>query len=651
MATLAIDLETYSDNDIKYGVYKYVDTPQFEILLLGYSFDDEPVQVADLTKEEMPARVLQALFNGAITKTAFNANFEITCLKKFYPDMPAEQWECTSVLALYNSLPTGLDNVAKILKLADDKQKDTRGKALINYFSKPCRPTKTNGGRTRNLPEHNPEAWETYIEYNRQDVVVEKEIRKKLIDLKPPEIEHKYWLIDQEINSRGARINEKLVNNAIRMNREQQKELLAKAKELTGLENPNSPGQLKRWVEDRLGETVDSIDKKAIAELLKKDIPEDVRNMLGMRQQLGKTSIKKYEAMQQALTSDGRVHGMFQFYGAMRTGRWAGRIVQLHNLPRNNMESKELDIARAFVKNGDLEMMELCYENVPDTLSQLVRTAITATPGYRFIVDDFSAIEARVIAWLAGEKWRQDVFAEGGDIYCASASAMFGVPVVKHGINGHLRQKGKIAELALGYGGSVGALKQMGADKMGLSDTELQEIVVKWRDASPAITKLWWDVDNAAKNAIKTGGTVKIKQGSLAFKRKHGALFIELPSGRHLVYIKPEIGENRFGGESILYQGMEQGSRKWGRLETYGGKLVENIVQAIARDCLAAAMLRLKEAGYKIIMHIHDEVVMEVPDGKGSLAEVTEIMSKNEPWETGLIKTADGFEGQYYMKD
>lgn len=651
MATLAIDLETYSDNDIKYGVYKYVDTPQFEILLLGYSFDDEPVQVTDLTKEEMPARVLQALFDGAVTKTAFNANFEITCLKKFYPDMPAEQWECTSILALYNSLPTGLANVAKILKLADDKQKDTRGKALINYFSKPCRPTKTNGGRTRNLPEHNPEAWETYIEYNRQDVVVEKEIRKKLIDLKPPEIEHKYWLMDQEINSRGARINEKLVNNAIRMNREQQKELLAKAKELTGLENPNSPGQLKRWVEDRLGETVDSIDKKAIVELLKKDIPEDVRKMLGMRQKLGKTSIKKYEAMQQALTSDGRVHGMFQFYGAMRTGRWAGRIVQLHNLPRNNMESKELDIARAFIKNGDLEMMELCYENVPDTLSQLVRTAITATPGYRFIVDDFSAIEARVIAWLAGEKWRQDVFAEGGDIYCASASAMFGVPVIKHGVNGHLRQKGKIAELALGYGGSVGALKQMGADKMGLSDTELQEIVVKWRDASPAITKLWWDVDNAAKNAIKTGGTVKIKQGSLAFKRKHGALFIELPSGRHLVYIKPEIGENRFGGESILYQGMEQGSRKWGRLETYGGKLVENIVQAIARDCLAAAMLRLKEAGYKIIMHIHDEVVMEVPDGKGSLAEVTEIMSKNEPWETGLIKTADGFEGQYYMKD
>lgn len=651
MATLAIDLETYSDNDIKYGVYKYVDSPNFEILLLGYSFDDEPVRVADLTKEEMPVRVAQALFDSSVTKTAFNANFEITCFKRIYPEMPVEQWECTSVLALYNSLPTKLADVAAVLHLGADKQKDIRGKALINYFSKPCKPTKTNGGRTRNLPEHNPEAWAQYIEYNRQDVVVEKAIRQKLLSLKPPELEHKYWLMDQAINSRGARVNAKLVENAIRINKEHQTKLLAKAKDLTGLENPNSTSQLKKWLEDRLNETVESTDKKAITELLKKDIPDDVRVMLRLRQQLGKTSIKKYEAMQKAMTSDGRVHGMFQFYGAMRTGRWAGRIVQLHNLPRNSMDAKELDTARAFVKNGDLEMMELCYDNVPDTLSQLVRTAITAKPGCRFIVDDFSAIEARVIAWLAREKWRQDVFAEGGDIYCASASTMFGVPVVKHGENGHLRQKGKIAELALGYGGSVGALKQMGADKMGLSDDELQDIVTKWRAASPAITKFWWDVDSASKKAIKTGSTVKIKQGHLAFCRKQGALFIELPSGRHLVYIKPEIRENCFGGESILYHGMEQGSRKWGKLETYGGKLVENIVQAVARDCLAAAMLRLTAAGYKIIMHIHDEVVIEAPDEEGSLAEVTEIMSKNEPWETGLIKNADGFESQYYMKD
>lgn len=651
MATLAIDLETYSDNDIKYGVYKYVDSPNFEILLLGYSFDDEPVQVADLTKEGMPVRVAQALFDGAVIKTAFNANFEITCFKKLYPELPVEQWECTSVLALYNSLPTKLADVAAVLHLGADKQKDIRGKALINYFSKPCKPTKVNDGRTRNLPEHNPEAWAQYIEYNRQDVVVEKAIRQKLLSLKPPELEHRYWLMDQEINSRGARVNAKLVENAIRINKEHKAKLLAKAKELTGLENPNSPLQLTAWIENRLGETVESIDKKAIAELLKKDIPGDVRVMLRLRQLLGKTSIKKYEAMQNAMTSDGRVHGMFQFYGAMRTGRWAGRIVQLHNLPRNSMDAKELDTARAFVKNGDLEMLELCYDNVPDTLSQLVRTAITAKPGCRFIVDDFSAIEARVIAWLAEEKWRQDVFANGGDIYCASASAMFGVPVVKHGENGHLRQKGKIAELALGYGGSVGALKQMGADKMGLSDDELQDIVTKWRAASPAITKFWWDVDSAAKKAIKTGSTVKIKQGHLAFCQKQGALFIELPSSRHLVYIKPEIGENRFGGESIVYRGIEQGSRKWGKLETYGGKLVENIVQAVARDCLAAAMLRLTAAGYKIIMHIHDEVVIEAPDGEGSLAEVTEIMSKNEPWETGLIKNADGFESQYYMKD
>lgn len=651
MATLAIDLETYSDNDIKYGVYKYVDSPNFEILLLGYSFDDEPVQVVDLTKEEMPVRIAQALFDSSITKTAFNANFEITCFKKIYPKLPAKQWECTSVLALYNSLPTKLADVAAVLRLDADKQKDTRGKALINYFSKPCKPTKANGGRTRNLPEHNPEAWAQYIEYNRQDVVVEKAIRQKLLSLKPPELEHRYWLMDQEINSRGARVNAKLVENAIRINKEHKAKLLAKAKDLTGLENPNSPLQLTAWIENRLGETVESIDKKAIAELLKKDIPDDVRVMLKLRQLLGKTSIKKYEAMQKAMTSDGRVHGMFQFYGAMRTGRWAGRIVQLHNLPRNSMNAEELDTARAFVKNGDLEMLELCYDNVPDTLSQLVRTAITAKSGCRFIVDDFSAIEARVIAWLAGERWRQNVFAEGGDIYCASASAMFGVPVVKHGENGHLRQKGKIAELALGYGGSVGALKQMGADKMGLSDDELQDIVTKWRAASPAITKFWWDVDSAAKKAIKTGGTVRIKQGHLTFCRKQGALFIELPSGRHLVYIKPEIGENRFGGESILYRGTEQGSRKWGKLETYGGKLVENIVQAVARDCLAAAMLRLTAAGYKIIMHIHDEVVIEAPDGEGSLAEVTEIMSKNEPWETGLIKNADGFEGSYYMKD
>lgn len=651
--TLAIDIETYSSADIRYGVYKYADSPDFEILLLGYAFDDEPVQVADLTREEVPARFVQALFDRSVTKTAFNANFEMTCLRKLYPDMPLECWECTSILSLYNSLPTGLANVAKILKLGEDKQKDARGKALINYFSKPCKPTKANGGRMRNRPEDAPDKWAEYIEYNRQDVVVERAIRQKLLRLKPTETEHRYWLMDQWINGNGAKVDMQLVRNAIRMNQDYSAHLREEAVRITGLENPNSVAQLKRWVEDRIGETVPALDKKAVTELLEReDIPGDVRRVLEIRQLMGRTSIKKYEAMAQAVCSDGRIHGMFQFYGAMRTGRWAGRIVQLHNLPRSSMPIEELRAARDVVIRGDLDELELLWDNVPDVLSQLVRTAIVAEDGCRFIVDDYSAIEARVIAWLAGEKWRQDVFAKGGDIYCASASAMFGVPVVKHGVNGHLRQKGKIAELALGYGGGIGALKAMGADKMGLTDEELIDIVTKWRRASPAIVRFWWAVDAAVRKAVwNPGEIVTIRQGRLRFHCRFGALFIELPSGRHLVYIHPRIGQNRFGGEAILYAGMEQGTRTWGELETYGGKLVENIVQATARDCLAAAMLRLKNAGYKILMHVHDEVIMEVPKDKGSMEEVTRIMSMNEPWEKGLVKNADGFEDIYYRKD
>lgn len=652
MATLAIDIETYSSSDIRYGVYKYVDAPDFEILLIGYAFDDGPVHVADLTREEVPAQFVQALFDRSVTKTAFNANFEMTCLRKCYPDMPLECWECTSILALYNSLPTGLANVARILKLGEDKQKDARGKALINYFSRPCKPTKANGGRTRNRPEDAPEKWAEYIEYNRQDVVVERAIRQKLLRLRPTETEHQYWLMDQQINANGAKIDRTLVENAIRMNRDYSAHLRAEAVRITGLDNPNSVAQLKKWVEDRLGETVPSLDKKAVAALLDGDLPDDVRRVLEIRQLMGRTSIKKYEAMAAAVCSDGRVHGMFQFYGAMRTGRWAGRIVQLHNLPRSSMPLEELRAARAVVLRGDLEELELLWDNVPDVLSQLVRTAIVAEDGCRFLVDDYSAIEARVIAWLAGEKWRQDVFAHDGDIYCASASAMFGVPVVKHGVNGHLRQKGKIAELALGYGGGIGALKAMGADKMGLADDELSEIVTKWRKASPAIGRFWWDVDAAARQAIRNPGEmVEIRQGRLRFHCRAGALFIELPSGRHLVYIHPRLGQNRFGGESILYEGTVQGTGQWGTLETYGGKLVENIVQATARDCLAAAMLRLTKAGYKILMHVHDEVIMEMPKDKGSLEEVTRIMAMNEPWEKGLIKNADGFEDIYYRKD
>lgn len=649
MTTLAIDLETYSDNPIQYGVHRYVDTPAFEILLLGYAFDDEPVTVADLTKEGVPARVRQALFDKGVTKTAFNANFEITCLRTLYPDMPDESWECSSVLALYNSLPTGLANVAKLLKLGDDQQKDARGKALIRYFSLPCKPTKANGGRTRNMPSDAPDKWAEYIEYNRQDVVVERAIRRRLLVMKPPEAEHRLWLLDRKINGTGCAVDRTLVSHAIAMHDTYRDRLLAEAAALTGLDNPNSVPQLLNWVEARLGREVEGLAKQKVAELLGEEIPDDVRRMLLIRQLLGKTSIKKYNAMENSVTHDGRIHDLFQFYGASRTGRWAGRNVQLQNLPRNSLA--DLDTARSIVREGDLDTLELLYDNVPDTLSQLIRTALIPDEGKRFIVADFSAIEARVIAWLAGEQWRMDVFAKGGDIYCASASAMFHVPVEKHGINGHLRQKGKVAELALGYGGGPTALIQMGALSQGLSEDELPDIVKKWRKASPSIVKFWYDVDRSAKQVIQTGRTQRLKQCNIQLRRAHGALLIELPSGRHLVYIHPRIGVNRFGSDSITYMGTEQNSRKWARLETYGGKLVENIVQAVARDCLAYAMTKLDEAGYKIVMHVHDEVILETPKGKGSLEDAVRIMTQNTDWNRGLILNADGFESEYYKKD
>jgi DNA polymerase len=649
--TLAIDLETFSDNDIRYGVHKYVDTPAFEIMLFGYSFDGEPVTVIDCTQETVPERVLNGLSDPDITKTAFNANFELACLTKLYPgQVHDEQWECSSILSFYNSLPAGLANVAKILKLGDDKQKDARGKALINYFAKPCKPTKANGGRTRNMPMDAPDKWATYMEYNRQDVVVEMAIRRRLLGMRPPEQEHRLWLIDRAINNAGCAINRTLVDNAIRMNTSYREMLTDKAQRLTGLENPNSVLQLREWLEKRLGHELESLDKKAVSGMLDDpDIPADVKNVLRIRQLLGKTSIKKYEAMANSATADGRVHDLFQFYGAARSGRWAGRNVQLQNLPRNSMP--DLDTARNTVIGGDLDELELLYDNVPDTLSQLVRTALVPSDGCRFVVADFSAIEARVIAWLAGEKWRMDVFKDGGDIYCASASSMFHVPVVKHGINGDLRQKGKVAELALGYGGGPHALITMGALEKGLTEEELPDIVSKWREASPKIIKFWYDVDNAAKVAIKTGKPVRLKQQGLILHVLHGALLIELPSGRHLVYIHPRLGTNRFGSESITYMGINQYSRKWERLETYGGKLVENITQAVARDCLGAAMIRLEDAGYRIVMHVHDEVICDMPKGKGSLDDAVRIMCKNEDWNQGLIMNADGFESNYYMKD
>lgn len=644
---LSIDLETYCECPIKYGVQRYVDDPSFEILLFAYSFNGGPVTVVDMTKDELPSQVIDALYDPAVTKTAFNANFEMTCLRKFFPDADFTNWECTSVLALYSSLPTSLDGVAQALKM--DAQKDRRGKALIQYFSVPCKPTKTNGGRTRNLPTDAPDKWAEFIEYNRQDVVVEIEIRKRLISVKPPKVEHDYWLMDLQINRNGIAVDNDMIRNALDFDARFKETLLQEAQEITGLDNPNAPMQLKEWVEGQLGHSIDGITKACVAGLLKSDIPANVRRVLELRQMLGKTSVKKYLAMQNAECSDGRIHGMLQFYGAMRTGRWAGRIVQLQNLPRNYIE--DLNLARDTLKSGDLDLFETLYGDVSDTLSQLIRTALVADEGSRFIVADYSAIEARVIAWLSGEQWRQDVFAKGGDIYCASASSMFHVPVVKHGVNGHLRQKGKVAELALGYGGGPKALIAMGALEGGIPEEELPEIVQLWRKASPHITKFWYDVDTAAKKAIVTAEPVKIRQGGLLFTREKGALFISLPSGRRLAYIHPKIGTNRFGSESITYMGMSQTANKWDRLETYGGKLVENIVQAVARDCLAAAMLRLTKAGYKICAHIHDEVVIEAPIGTGSLDDVIDIMCTPEPWTKGLILNAAGFENPYYMKD
>lgn len=652
MRTLAIDLETYSSNDIKYSVYKYVEAPDFEILLFAYAFDDDPVRVVDLAQgETIPDDVKAALYDKDVIKTAFNANFEINCLRKYFPDLPEEQWECDRILSLYNSYPPHLAAVAKAMHFDEDRQKDTRGKALIRYFCLPCKPTKANGGRTRNYPKDAPDKWAIFKEYNRQDVVVERAIRDKLVNLRPPDFEHENWLIDQAINRNGIMVNQTLVDNAIRLSGEYREKLLARAMEITGLDNPNSPLQVKGWLEERLGCAVDSLSKAAVTDMLAEDIPDDVREMLSIRQKISKSSIKKYDTMRMAACQDSRIRGMFQFYGAARTGRFAGRIVQLQNLPRNSMP--DLDLARNMVLDGDLDTMELCYDDVQDVLSQLIRTALEAPPGKRFIVADFSAIEARVIAWLAGEEWEMKAFAEGKDIYCATASAMFGVPVVKHGVNGELRQKGKVAVLACGYGGGIGALKAMGADKMGLSDDELQTVVRKWREASPHIVKLWSDVENAAMNAV-SGIPTTIKQKNLHFHVEDDALYIELPSGRHLVYLHPHLGQNRFGSDAILYTGLG-GSKttagRWGTLETYGGKLSENLVQAIARDCLCAAMKRLTDAGYKICAHIHDEVILEMPEGKGSLDDAVRIMCQNETWNEGLVMNADGFEARYYQKD
>ena len=645
MPILSIDIETYSDVDLsKCGVYAYSDSPNFEILLFAYAFDEEPTQIVDLAcGERLPERVLAALEDPAITKAAFNAQFERTCISKYLERrLSPSGWQCTAVQSAMLALPLSLDSVGEVLNIQRKKLKE--GADLVRFFSMPCKPTKANGGRTRNRPEDAPEKWERFKTYCIRDVDAEREIRQRLWKFPIPESEMELYRMDQEINDRGILVDQQLVENAVLCDNQYREMVTARAYELTGLSNPNSPVQIKGWLAEH-GVEAEKLDKKTVKGLLT-ETDGEVLEVLKLRLLMAKTSVKKYEAIERSVCSDGRVHGLLQFYGANRTGRWAGRLVQVQNLPQNHIP--DLELARNLVKKQRFEDLDLFYESTPEVLSELIRTAFVPKPGCRFIVADFSAIEARVLAWFAGEQWRLNTFAEGGDIYCASASKMFGVPVVKHGVNGHLRQKGKIAELALGYGGAVGALTSMGALDMGMQEEELQPLVSQWRNSNPHITKFWWDVDAAAAKAVKERTEVVL--GNLCFTYRSGILFITLPSGRKLSYIKPRMTQNRFGRESLSYEGVGE-SKKWMRIETYGPKLVENIVQATARDLLALAMLRLRNKGFEIVMHIHDEAVLEVPEGVSSVEEICQIMSEHPDWAAGLPLRADGYECAFYKKD
>ena len=646
MKNLSIDIETYSDQPLpKTGVYRYVESPVFEILLFSYSVDGAPVQLVDLAcGEKIPEEIIAALTDDSVLKWAFNATFERICLSRFlgYPTgeyLEPDSWRCSMVWAATMGLPLSLEGVGAVLGL--EKQKLTEGKDLIKYFCQPCAPTKTNGQRTRNLPAHAPEKWLAFRKYNIRDVETEMAIQTRLAKYPVPESIWEEYHIDQEINDRGVALDMELVKQAILLDARSRSELTQAMKELTSLENPNSVQQMKLWLADNGLET-DTLGKKAVAEMLKSATPE-MRRVLTLRQQLAKSSVKKYQAMETAVCSDGRARGMFQFYGASRTGRWAGRIIQMQNLPQNHLSN--LADARGLVRDGDFDAVEMFFDDVPDTLSQLIRTAFVPREGAKLIVADFSAIEARVIAWLAGEDWRQKVFADGKDIYCASASQMFGVPVEKHGINSHLRQKGKIAELALGYGGSVGALKAMGALEMGLQEDELQPLVQAWRDANPRIVQFWWAVDEAVKNAVIF--KERTRTHGITFECRSGMLFITLPSGRKLAYVKPKIGTNKFGGDCVTYEGTGS-TKKWERLDSYGPKFVENIVQATARDILCYAMKTLRCCS--IVMHIHDEVVIEA-DPRMSMEAVCDQMGRTPPWAKGLQLRADGYETEFYRKD
>lgn len=642
---LEMDIETYSDVDlIKCGVYAYVDSPVFEVLLFAYSFDGEETEVIDLARGELlPAEVESAIFDENIIKTAFNANFERICLSKHFGRwISPKSWHCSAVQAAMLALPRSLEEVGAVLGL--EKQKMKEGKDLIRYFCVPCKPTKTNGGRARNLPCHAPEKWELFKTYCKRDVDVEKAIRYKLRNFPIPESEMEVYRLDQEINDRGILVDKKLVEQAVAGDSLHKEIVTKRAYELTGLENPNSVAQIKGWLSEK-GLEIDSLSKQAVSELIQESDGE-VEELLKLRLLMAKTSVKKYEAIERSVCSDGRVHGLLQFYGANRTGRWAGRLVQVQNLPQNHIV--DLELARNLVKQGRFEDVELLYDSTPKVLSELIRTAFIPKPGYRFLVADFSAIEARVLAWLSGEQWRLDVFSSHGKIYEASASAMFHVPVEEIGKGSPLRQKGKIAELALGYGGSVGALTSMGALNMGLEEEELAPLVSSWRSANPHITQFWWDVDAVAIKAVTEKKQTRV--GKIIFEYKSGILFVTLPSGRKLSYVKPRMALNKFDRNGLTYEGITENG-KWGRIETYGPKLVENIVQGTARDLLAEAMLRLKKQGYDIVMHIHDEAVLEVPEGVSSVEEVCAIMAEQPEWAKGLPLRADGYECAFYKKD
>ena len=658
--SISIDIETYSDRDLKKcGVYKYAESPNAELLLFGYSINNGPVTVIDVAQgEEVPEYILKALTDDNIIKWAYNASFEriflSVWLKRNYPQyfvsysidedtvsnyLDPSAWRCSLVWGAVMGLPLSLKGIGAVLKL--DEQKMSEGSDLIRYFCVPCKPTKSNGGRTRNLPEHSPEKWATFVAYNRRDVEVELSIKEKLKNFPVPEFLWDEYHLDQEINDRGIGVDMKLVTNAIAFDERSKETISSQMKDMTDLENPNSVVQMKAWLAENGMET-ETLGKKAVAELMK-NAPESLAQVLALRQQLAKSSVKKYQAMENAVCDDGRVRGMFQFYGANRTGRWAGRIVQLQNLPQNHMG--DLAEARELVRQDDYDSVEMLYDDIPDTLSQLIRTAFIPKPGYKFYVADFSAIEARVIAHLAGEKWRAEVFKNGGDIYCASAEQMFHVPVKKHGVNGHLRQKGKIAELALGYGGSVGALKAMGALEMGLSEDELQPLVDAWRASNPNIVQLWWDVDTAVKTAVSMH-TASETHG-IKFVWRSGMLFIYLPSGRRLCYVKPKMGQNKFGGDSITYEGVGS-TKKWERLESYGPKFVENIVQAISRDLLMNAMKTLSHCF--ICGHVHDELIIECKE-EVSLEELCKQMARVPDWMPDILLRADGYITPWYRKD